>query len=137
LIFSFTGGNIPCSYLFPGRKREKATANLYKISPCWIIFAYWFLSHDFIPYDPADKPALLYEVLLFSFASGLAIFIKIVSSFSMGETFWRPLRLIALIIIVFTLLILLFHLLVPPKFTASRLAQVIILLIWLRMVTNI
>jgi hypothetical protein len=95
------------------------------------------LAHDFVAYDPADKPVLIYEVLLFSLASRLAIFTKIVSSFSMGETFWRPLQSIALIIIVFTLLILLFHLLVPPKFSASRVAMIIILLIWLLMATSI
>jgi hypothetical protein len=95
------------------------------------------LSRDFIPYDPADKPVLLYEVLLFYLASGLAILTKIVSSFSMIKAFWRPLQLIALIIIVFILLILLFHLLIPPRFSANRLAQVMILLIWLLMITSI
>jgi hypothetical protein len=95
------------------------------------------LSRDFIPYDPADKPVLLYEVLFFHLASGLAILAKIIHSFPMVKAFWRPLQLIALIIIVFTLLILLFHLLVPPKFSASRVAMIIILLIWLLMATSI
>jgi hypothetical protein len=95
------------------------------------------LSSGFVAYDPADQPVLLYEVLFFHLASGLAILAKIVHSFPMVKAFWWPLQLIALLFIVLTLLILLFHLLVPPKFSASRLAQVIILLIWLLMITSI
>jgi hypothetical protein len=41
------------------------------------------LAHDFVAYDPADKPVLLYEALFFHLAAGLAI-LTICGVFALG-----------------------------------------------------
>jgi hypothetical protein len=85
------------------------------------------LSKEFGVYDPVDKPIRRYESLLFWIAFYVSFLAKIMKDFIISKAYWTPfLMQILLCLPCAVILLSLFHLLVPPRLSASRLAFIML-----------
>ncbi|GCE23134.1 hypothetical protein [Dictyobacter kobayashii] len=85
------------------------------------------LSKELAPYDPVDKPILYYEALLFRIVLILSFLGKTIIIFNVLEMRWNfLLSAILLLLLAIVIFNSLFHLIIPPRFSASRLAIIVV-----------
>ncbi len=92
----------------------------------WLLRPVGPISEEFTAYEPKDKPVLWFEYFLFLCALGVAA-LAMVTSWMVSC--WSPLRQAGLILMGLVILVSCFHLLVPPRLSATRLFFIILNLI--------
>lgn len=84
------------------------------------------LTDDGGRFESIENPVHTYERSLFSFTLLTTVLAKIISSWE----HWNGLYIVALVLMIITCIILIFHLLVPPRLSAVRIGYILSLLLF-------